>query len=401
MAPLTLPIMGRSRRLFFLVSLVVVTGVGFVSYSGATDREREADDSFYKNLSIFTEVVNLVRRAYVDETSIETLMQGALDGATDALSPFATWVPADRVDVYAAARAVGDGLSGMKIGKDRGIAFLAAVSPGGPAASAGLERGDILTEINGLPTREMPLWKIQLLLAGPEGETLPLQVLQDGEEKQIDLVLAPFAAPVVEAVVEAEVPLLRIPAFGPDTAARVRQELDALVAEGHDRLLVDLRDGVPADPALGFEVAGVFVAGDTGKLTGRTGTLATFASGGPPAWSGFTVVLVDRGTMGAAEVLAEVLRQGMGAELVGQRTFGFAVREGSTALSDGSRLFLADAFYAGPDGEALRGSLVPDKVVNEASRRFVESDRPLAALTLEAARERLLELAAAEEREAA
>lgn len=400
MAPLT-PTMSRSRRLFLFASLIVVSGVGFVSFTGAADRAQPADDSLYKNLSIFTEVINLVRRAYVDETSVETLMAGALDGATDALAPFATWVPADQLEGYLTARSLGDSLSGLTVAKDRGIAFLAAVSPGSPAAAAGLERGDVITDIDGLSSRDMPLWRIERLLAGPEGETVSLQVLHAGEEKTVELRLAPFAPPVVETVLSGEVPVLRVPSFGPDTADRVRAELERLEAEGRDRLLLDVRDGVPGDPALGYEVASAFVTGELGLLAGRAGTLARYDSQAAPAWSGFVVVLVDRGTMGAAEVVAEVLRQGAGAELVGQRTFGFAARRGSSALSDGSRLFLADAFYAGPDGEPIRGSLVPDLVVSEGTRAFAESETPLEELTLEAGRKRLLALTAEEEREAA
>jgi len=95
------------------------------------------------------------------------------------------------------------------------------------------------------------------------------------------------------------------------------------------------------------------------------------------------VVLQDRGTLGAAEVLATVLRQRTGAKLVGERTFGYAGRQTEVGLSNGAVVQLTDAFYAGPDRERLRDGLKPDVLIDERSRSFNEQDKPLGDLILE------------------
>ncbi|MEM6455381.1 MAG: S41 family peptidase, partial [Acidobacteriota bacterium] len=82
-----------------------------------------------------------------------------------------------------------------------------------------------------------------------------------------------------------------------------------------------------------------------------------------PRFAGRLVVLVDRGTQGPAEVLATVLRQRADATLVGEQTFGHAGRQTLIALSNGGRLLLTDAFYAGPDGTPLHEPLEPDERV--------------------------------------
>ena len=61
------------------------------------EEDEEGDGSIYKYLSVFTEVLNLIRQAYVEPTPTDSLFQGALDGTTDALGPFATFVPASEV----------------------------------------------------------------------------------------------------------------------------------------------------------------------------------------------------------------------------------------------------------------------------------------------------------------
>ena len=102
------------------------------------------------------------------------------------------------------------------------------------------------------------------------------------------------------------------------------------------------------------------------------------------------VVLVDRGSLGAAEVLATVLRQKIKAELVGERTFGYAGRQGSADLSTGGRLLFTDAFYTGPDKQPLNQELTPDLLVDERSRTFLEKDVPMSELILKRGVRRLL-----------
>ena len=111
------------------------------------------------------------------------------------------------------------------------------------------------------------------------------------------------------------------------------------------------------------------------------------------------VVLVNQSSVGGAEVLAQTLRQGVDAELVGQGTFGFAGRRTVTELDSGARLVLTDAFYTGPDGTPIKSPLEPDLQVDESVRTYAEKDLPLEELTLRRGLDLLL--AADEARKAA
>ncbi|HEV2844241.1 MAG TPA: S41 family peptidase [Thermoanaerobaculia bacterium] len=127
-----------------------------------------------------------------------------------------------------------------------------------------------------------------------------------------------------------------------------------------------------------------------GALKRRAEELQSFRSEDRPAWQGKMVVLVDRGTLGAAEVFATVLRQKEVAELVGERTFGHAGRQGSAELSTGGRLLFTEAFYTGPDKKPLNEGLKPDLLVDERSRTYLEKDTPLGELILRRGVRRLL-----------
>lgn len=373
--------MTRVRLLFLVLSAALVLPILTGTLLGAAEREQAPrEDSFYKYLSVFSEVLSLVRQAYVDPSDVETLMAGALDGTTDALDPFSMYVPARHVEAYLAAREIGRRHSGLELLKERGVAYVVAAEKGSPAQAAGVRAGDIVAEIGGRSTRLMPLWEVQQLLAGAPGTKIELEVIRLGEPHQTSFELRRFDNPpaAVERVDGA--PLLRIPAFDSETAGQVRAALAGLGAE--KSLLVDLRGVGGGDPEAAYAVGELFARGELGALLRKGERIASFQGAAAPLWEGEIVVLTDRGTLGPAEILASVLRQKAGAELVGEPTFGYAGRQATAELSSRGRLLFTDAFYAGPDGAPIEEGLQPDVRVDERSRTFLEKDVPLEELIL-------------------
>src|SRR4029078_12575512 len=148
-------------------------------------------------------------------------------------------------------------------------------------------------------------------------------------------------------------PLRRTPTFADKTPDAVRAALTKSGDKVKDKLLIDLRGVSSGDAESAYATARLFPTGDMGALKGRAEELQVFKSDDRPVWQGKTVILVDRGTLGASEVFATVMRQKQKAELVGERTLGHAGRQGSADLSSGGRLLFTEAFYTGPDKKPL------------------------------------------------
>ena len=381
--------MSRSRVIFFAVSFALTFPFLADTLLRAADRQPE-DDSLYKYLSVFTEVLGLVRQSYVDSPDMDTLMAGALDGTTDALDPFSLYVPASEVQGYLEARNRSWQHSGLTLLKEHGIAYVVAVEKGSPAGEAGVKPGDIVAEMSGRSTRLMPLWEMQEVLAGKSGTQVKMELIRVGEPVQASFTLAPFTPPppVLETV--EGVAMLRVPTFDGQTAARVGDLLKGAGERARQGLLIDLRGVSSGDPEAAYATAKLFATGDLGALKRRTDELQSYNGFEKPVWQGRLVVLVDRGTLGAAEVLATVLRQKVKAELVGERTFGYAGRQGMAELSTGGRLLFTEAFYTGPDKQPLREALKPDLLVDERSRTYLEKDVPMTELILKRGVQRLL-----------
>ncbi|MEM9291393.1 MAG: S41 family peptidase [Acidobacteriota bacterium] len=358
----------RSRLIFVLISLLFVLPIVSGTVSARDLKGAGDDDSIFKHLAVFTEVLSLVQQAYVEPMEDEALILSALDGATDALDPFSIYVPADGVEEYAAAREVGSGHSGLYLLRERGVAYVVGVEKGSPADRAGLRIGDIVSQIQGLATRVTPLWEIHRMLAQKQGTQITLQVLRGQDQLTKNFVLETFEVPPVsfETLEEEGTGLLTLHEFSTNTADEVSEALTTARAANIDRLMIDLR-GVPGGAAeVAYQVAGLLAEGDLGALTERGNAVVSFR-GNEPRWSGERlVVLTNRGTLAAAEIFATILRQKLDASLVGERTFGYAGRLKRVDLSTGGHLWITDAFYTGPDASPLNDSLMPDVQVSDS-----------------------------------
>lgn len=363
--------MTKNRALFFIASIALLLPVVTGTILAATDDGTGDGDSLYKYLTVFTEVVTRVRESYVEKPNMEELLAGALDGTTDALDPFSYYVPSAAMETFQARREVGMRHSGMLMLKENGVMYVVGLQDGGPAAKAGLEVGDVVAEIDGQSTRVMPIYRAHEILAGEPGTDVTFKVLHLGEWEDVTFRLGSFATAGPQLSEKRGVAVLRLAGFGSGTAAAVEAALTQAKAAGRERLLVDLRGVAGGDAEAAYDVAGLFARGDLGKLLHREEVVSTFASDREPVWQGPVVVVTDRGTLGAAEILAAVLHQKADADLVGERTFGHAGRRAESRLSTGGRLVYTDAFYAGPDGEGITEGLAPAVRVN---RFLLESE---------------------------
>ncbi len=420
--------MNRSRLLFIVCSALLVLPMLMALVLSADpargrhadirkDKEEDSFDTYLKYLKVFSEVLGLIRDTYVDEPNTEALMAGALEGVTDAMDPFSVYVPAAAVPGYVKALAAGKSLSGLALLKERGATLVMSVEKGSPADAAGLKVNDLVAKLNGNSTRTMPLWQMQEELVGSPGAKIALEVIRLGQPVQASFELKPFTPPAVSVSEGGEngspaagarkaaprgsgdtgnqgertATVLRIPSFTAETAAQVRGALGPRGQVGNGKLLVDLRGVSSGDPEAAYDVAKLFASGELGALIRRKQAQRAFEGTDTPFWQGRLLVLVDRGTAGPAEVFASVVRQRAGAELVGERTLGYAGHHAAADLSTGSRLFFTDGFYTGPDKKPINESMKPDVQVSERNRTFLEKDVPMSELILRRAVHHLFE----------
>ncbi len=253
-------------------------------------------------------------------------------------------------------------------GKERGIGlvdFAITVEPkseeaqvvtalvDSPAYKAGLRPHDVIVKINGHTTRGLIHEDVMSMLRGDFG-TLKLDLRRDGKPISMEV---PMDAWDESAVVsrhfsagERQLGYVGIRLFTSESGALTRKALESLSALGIDRCILDLRNN-PGGYLDAMAVAGSAFTGKTlGWKVRRDGTKEPIHSAGEPFKAMRLVVLINEGTASAAEVLAAGLRDSIGAQLVGAKTFGRGQIQTYVALNDGAGIVIPAA-----SAESIRG----------------------------------------------
>jgi len=340
-------------------------------------------------LRTFTDVFNQLRRNYVEQVNDKMLLEAAINGMLAALDPHSAYLPnQDFEDLENSALGRYIGL-GFDIAPEKaGVVVRRVISPS-PADEAGIEPGDLITAIDKKQVREQSYEDVLLQLEGEPGTTVELVLRRAGEKPRTLILKRKYVKlPAMSyRLLENHYGYIRIVYFHQDSAKDLKSTLESVQQAGTELhgLILDLRDnpgGVlqPAiDMADGFLDQGVIVS-----TRGRNETMQTQISAKPGQWlPGIPLVLlVDRGTASASEVLAGALQDNGRAVIVGERTFGKGSVQSVLPLPNGAGIKLTTARYFTPSGKSIQAQgIFPDvqvagsvKIVQVADERKQEAD---------------------------
>lgn len=340
---------------------ILALSIPFVLYAilGGFLGRALARDSAYRYLSVFQDVVTHVMNFYVESPEMDQVMDGAIRGMMDALDPDSCYLTASEFEAYSSPETRPQADIGIEVTK-RYYVQVVAVLPGSPAATAGLEPGDLLKSIGGQNTREVNAIVGESMLKGPAGSELALEVIRGRQPEPIEITVQ--RRDVVTSPVEFELlrdgtGYLHVASFRAGTATDVRRGVEILKGQGAQRIVVDVRNSFGRLADDGARVAELFVAGGVAaRLQSRRGeTTDVTLAADQVVFDGPIAVLINRGSSGAAEIVASAVRSSQRGELVGVQTSGRSAVQKAISLGDGAGLVLSVGQYWTPDGKALLG----------------------------------------------
>ena len=349
----------RSRFVLSLASTVVVLYL----VSGPLMR-RALGDTGYTQLSIFHEVVSMVRESYVDPVNMDRTLDAAESGLLEALDGDSGYFGADDFKmIQAGKRAPAD--TGIILGRRFGFLTIVATRPGSPARKLGLKAGDFIKTIDGKHTHNITVAGGERLLEGQPGTTVKVAIFKSGTDAVESVIekQAPFRAPPVSNLLDGGVGYLVVSDLSDGTAAVLKTSIAALESQGAHALVLDLRSCATGPLKNGAALAELFVKGGlVAKLTSRNAPdEPLMASETARVYTGPLAVLVDRGTAGASEIVAAFLLESDRATLFGENTFGRVGVQKSIPLESGGGLLLTVSRYVTPKGQAIHGKGVAPK----------------------------------------
>ena len=338
----------------------------------STAGEARADDE--QRLKVLREAWGIIERDYYERSALDPqkMVYGATKGMVESLGdPHTVFMtPVVREVSDTELRGTFDGIGiyvDMREGK------LTVVSPveGSPADQAGLKPGDVITHADDQPLAGKSLNDTIMLIRGPRGTTVSLTVTRSGAPEPLTFSITRAEIRLVSVrsrMLDEGVGYLRITAFSSDTSSQATASLQDLLARQPQGLVVDLRSNPGGYLHSAVEVASQFMTDGVVlyQASGNGERQAYRAEPGGLATQARLVVLVNKGTASASEILAAALRDNNRAVLVGEKTFGKGTVQNVHELSDRSGLRVTTAQWLRPSEQPLQGvGVTPDILAPE------------------------------------
>jgi len=387
-----------SSRTRIIVMSITAPVIAFAIVGGFLGRVIAREDT-YQHLKIFDDVVGMISSQYVEEVDLDRVMHGAMHGLADALDPDSAYLAPDQVREVESGAPLAPAGVGLELTRQYYLRVIAA-RDNSPAWKAGLRTGDYIRAINDKPTREMSVWEGIRALRGTPGSRVSITIIRGNaaDPHLIELTRENEPASVVTGrIARPGIGYVRIAAIGPGTATQVSSQIADLTKSGAAKLVVDVRRVSNGSIDEGLALARLFVGKGTLAIRETKGGVREPIDVGADdgAVTLPTVLLVDTGTSGAAEIFASALVGNQRADLIGEHTIGRAASQKLVRLPDGAGLWLSTTRYLTPSGAPLHEKgLEPTVPVDEPDVEFGQP-APTTDLVLDKALERLTEKKAA------
>lgn len=340
--------------------------------AGLSKKEQaEKDAEYYEMFKVLADTMDQVERNYVKDISRRELMEAAIRGVLEKLDPYSNYISPDEISRFKTA--VDNQFGGIGIQIDVRHGRLTVVSPlvGSPAYRAGLQAGDVIVEIDGSSSVDIDRDEAVRRLKGEAGTSVEITLVHPPKSARRTVKIEREIIHI-ETVLgdqrddhdrwdfmldrQKKIGYIRIVSFGRDTFRDLREAMKQLDKQHLRGLVLDLRFNPGGLLASAIEVADLFLSeGEIVSTAGRNSPKRSWSARKPETYEGFPmVVLVNRYSASASEIVSASLQDHKRALVIGERTWGKGSVQNVIELEEGkSALKLTTASYRRPSGHNI------------------------------------------------
>lgn len=361
----------RTALIAIACSIVALTvGLWLGGHPGSLpDPLRDAFVS--EDQAVRAELIDLIEENFYAPVDEEKLDQASLRGIVQSLDDqFSQYfTPEEAQALRQSIEGEFDGV-GMTVDEDRRGLLVVSVFDDSPAKRAGIRPDDVITKVNGRRIAGVPLDVATARIKGAPGTSVELTIRRGERERSLRVKRERITVPIVDGstrtVNGVKLGVVRLSTFSSGAHGRLRKEIDRLLEGGARGIVLDLRDNGGGLLQEGVLVASIFIEdGEVVSTDGRSKPKRVFEARGEAIADDVpVVVLVNRGTASASEIVTGALRDRKRATVAGTRTFGKGVFQEIEPLSNGGALDITVGRYYLPGGESIE----PDKGITPEVR---------------------------------
>ena len=339
-----------------------------------------SNNELYEKIDLFGEVLEKIKKDYVDDVNQSKMMDSAINGVLQSLDPYSAYMSPELFkEMQTDTRGEFGGL-GIEIGMESGVVKVISPIDDTPAAKAGIKAGDYIVKIGDNQVQGKSLMEAVKLMRGPVGTSIELTVRRKNVKK-------PLEFKIVREIIEIKsvnseilgdsknLGYIRLKSFNENSD---KQFLDIVKKyEKNSKIegyILDLRNNPGGLLTQAINITDFFL--DDGEIVSTKGRQASetrkfFAKKGDETKGKPIIVLINNGSASASEIFAGALKDHKRAIILGESSYGKGSVQSIIPLRNGGGMRLTISKYYLPSGNSISEvGVTPDIVVEETSDNF-------------------------------
>lgn len=327
------------------------------------------------NLEKVNEAYELIVSRYVEKVDREKLTEGAIQGMLSVLKdPYSVYMDKETTKQFTQNLESSFEGIGAEVGMVNGNIVIVSPFKNSPAEKAGLRPNDQILTIDGEGVEGLDLTKATLKIRGKRGTTVKLQIARKGLKEPLNISVKRDEIPLetIHSSLKKQhgknIGYIEITSFSENTAIDFKKQLLSLENEGMNGLIIDVRGNPGGLLSSVQDILKEFVTKDKPfvQIEQRNGEKKRYFSTLPKEKEYPVIVLVDKGSASASEILAGSLQEAEGYKLVGETTFGKGTVQQAVPMGDGSNIKLTLFKWLTPDGNWIHNKgIEPDVLMKQ------------------------------------
>ena len=358
----------NSKRIFTLI-------IFFILYFGKVSAQEE---TVYDKIDLFGEVLDKINKEYVEEVDQSDTMDAAINGVLQSLDPYSSYMsPKNLEEMQTETKGEFGGL-GIEVGMEAGVVKVISPLDNSPAEREGVKAGDYIVKINDTQVQGKTLNEAVELMRGPVGSTLEITVRRVGLRKSLVFNITREiiqVASVKSEVLDEKIGYIRLTSFNENSDDQIKKKIREFKKnkkiEGY---ILDLRNNPGGLLGQAIKISDFFL--DDGEIVSTKGRKKNenqkwFAREGDIINGKALIVLINKGSASASEIVAGALKDHKRAVLVGEKSYGKGSVQSIIPLKNRGAIRLTISKYYLPSGKSISEvGVTPDITVEEESDDF-------------------------------